>query len=109
MNAAIYARASVSGHGDGLEQQAGTCREYADQQRVNIVALVQEVAAGLHPTPLLNALVDMMADGNLDTIICEDPTRITRDTQALEAIQARITKTGGRLLFAKSGSTGPRL
>ena len=101
MKAAIYARVAVAESGDPLEQQARTCWEYAAQQGAEIVAVVQEVAAGRQMTPLFNALLSMMEDGSLESIICQDPTRISRDMRTLEGVQTRISELGGRVLFVK--------
>jgi site-specific DNA recombinase len=102
--AAIYARVSTQeqeASGTSLQSQVEACRAYAAANGLKVVASFEEAMSGATLNrPKLDRLREMVAAGQVDTVICFAVDRLSRDDTNLLVLAKELREHGCELKCA---------
>jgi putative DNA-invertase from lambdoid prophage Rac len=99
MNAVIYVRSSTDDKGQRPEMQVDDCKKFCNEQGVEVLEIFRDegVSGGTLDRPGLQLMIGYLMTHQVSLIVSQDPTRISRSNEDMEAI-LKIIKPRGTVL-----------
>ena len=102
--AAIYARYSSSAQNDAsIEQQVAECRQYADDNRLTVVAVYEDraISGRSDKRPGFQKMLRAAERGEFQVLIAYKSNRISRNMQSALNYAQRLSNAGVRLIYCR--------
>ena len=102
--AAIYARYSSSAQNDAsIEQQVAECRQYADDNRMTVVAVYEDraISGRSDKRPGFQKMLRAAERGEFQVLIAYKSNRISRNMQSALTYEQKLSDAGVRVVYCK--------
>lgn len=99
MKVAVYCRVACADQ-LAMDKQMETVMTYAKEQGYHVVRCITDNGvSGFQNKTSITQLVSMAKEKQIEAVVCQDPSRLTRDYSRYYTIERAFTESGCKVVF----------